>query len=200
MFDGKITVSLLRRALHRYNVTLSGNNWDLENARGVYFGVTQVASGLGEASGQSSVNAFTQAFNKVDVTIEPITWMAEAGYNSTGGHIEIRPGVTITPRQMAHELGHVFEKHIYFDNGSVYAGTNNPVQMIASQGIYDSFGNLMTIGGNRNNGVAAPDNGYCSDSWQDECQWHPVSLVDGQTPQEDWADIFMNWSFDSFYE
>jgi hypothetical protein len=115
---------------------------------------------------------------------------------ASDGKIQILFG-KVTPRLIVHELGHSFEKHIWTKNGGKYYGTNNPIQLLADDGIYDVIGNLITGKGNRNNDMNAPDNGYYSDDIPD--QYHARGKVDGDDGNEDWADMFMNWVYDSFY-
>lgn len=42
-------------------------------------------------------------------------------------------------------------------------------------------------------------NGYSSNEHHPEAQWHPRNMEpDGNTAGEDWADIFLNWTFGTF--
>gem|GEM_PF-6351733 len=88
---------------------------------------------------------------------------------------------------------------MWYRDGQKYTGTNNPLQLLAD-GIFDANGNLITESGNRYNGRSAPENGYYCDSYVGECQYHSKDVDDyWNDPSEDFADIFMNWVFDSFY-
>lgn len=63
-FDGNVTVSIIRRALHRYNVKLKGN-WDIRHASAVYFGVGIVGDKLAaeRRNGETSASAFGAVFD-----------------------------------------------------------------------------------------------------------------------------------------
>lgn len=114
--------------------------------------------------------------------------------------IRLKPGI-ITERLTLHELSHAFEKHLYSIAGR-YSGTNNPVQMLIDDGVYADDGSFVTGYRNgaydRHGGNLAPDNGYYSDNYLDEWQWHPRGMIDGNSASEDWADIFLNWVTGSF--
>jgi hypothetical protein len=121
---------------------------------------------------------------------------------ASDGRIRFKPG-EVTPRLTVHELGHAFEKHMKAQDGGNYSGTNNPVQLLIDYGIWDTNGSFVTGARNgrydRNGGRNAPQNGYWSDDYRDEWQWHPRNMTDGNNAYEDWADIFVNWVNNSFF-
>jgi RHS repeat-associated protein len=188
------TVTRARSLLKPYGVSLEGD-WRLGDAYAAYVGVDYVASALSPYTGVGGESSFKQVFGPMlfitDMNLGK--WFAR----TSNGLIRFSPG-NVTPRLTAHELGHAFEKHIWAQNGGTYANTNNPVQVLATEGIYDANENFVTGKGNRNNGLYAPINGYWSDNYQDEWQWHPRNMEGGNNNFEDWADIFLNWAFNSF--
>jgi len=121
----------------------------------------------------------------------------------SGDHkITFLPG-KVTSRLVGHELGHELS-HLLYDNLAGYVNIpDHPVSMLIHTGVWVD-GKFVT--GNRygsydrNGGLSAKDgNGYRSDDYHDGWQYHPRSMgADGNTADEDWADIFLNWSFNSF--
>lgn len=108
----------------------------------------------------------------------------------------------ITDRLVGHELGHAFDRAIWTRNGSKYTGTNNPVEFLTTHGIYDGEGNLVT-GFSRSKGTytrwndrIAPNNGFISDSVPG--QYHGTDFDDWNDPNEGFADIYLNWAFNTF--
>ena len=187
------TVPAVQRLLTPYGVTLQGN-WSPVEAYSAYVGTHVVGQSLAPITNTGEATAYQKSFG-------PMTYTASndlGGWFGTAsdGQISILIGKT-TPRLVVHELGHAFEKHIWAAYGGRYAGTNNPIQMLIDDGVYDRRGNLVTGHNNRNNDLPAPVNGYWSDDIPD--QYHPRWLEDGDNTHEDWADIFMNWVYDSFY-
>jgi hypothetical protein len=127
-----------------------------------------------------------------------------SGYwGRSGAHsITFQPG-KVTSRLVGHELGHELAFLLY-DSQKGYANLpDHPVSMLIDEGIWDN-GEFITGNRNgsydRNGGLSAQDgNGYRSDDYHDEWQYHPRTMgVDGNSADEDWADIFLNWTYDSF--
>jgi hypothetical protein len=108
----------------------------------------------------------------------------------------VAPGKTY-PRLIIHELGHSFAARVRDINKEF-----DPVDMLLKYGIYDNQGTFITGQTNhkynRDNGLDAPQNGYWSDNYKDEWQWHPRRMAGGNTPSEDFADMFLNWVCRSF--
>lgn len=95
---------------------------------------------------------------------------------------------------MVHELGHVFDLLIPYKQ--------RPTTLLATRGIVDRTGDKVTgswyNGYYRHIGKTAPANGYLSDSYLLGYQMHPVYMQGGNSATEDWADIFLNWVYQSF--
>ena len=181
------------KLLNDFGVTLSGD-WTLSKSYSIYLGVSATAEILHTFTNSNSENIFRHAFGPMEFELSNDLggWWGLA----TDGKIQILAGIA-TPRLVVHELGHSFEKHIWIKNGGIYYGTNNPIQLLGEDGIYDVNGNLVTGRGTRNNNLAAPYNGYYSDIIPD--QFHARQKIDGDNSFEDWADMFMNWVDDLFY-
>ncbi len=81
LFDGKITVSILRRSLHMYGISLFGN-WDLQHAQAVYFGAGMVGERLAleRGLGESSTSAYKARYqNGVNLRWDPYCNGCRAG-------------------------------------------------------------------------------------------------------------------------
>jgi RHS repeat-associated protein len=190
-----------------YNVVFRGK-WSYDSMQTAMSTVKQVGSAISQAiynqSGEYSTSseAFGKAFG--NLTFEGVGrgklcggCLGQAAY----------PVIKLvseqaSPRLIAHELGHAFEQGIRARNGNKYRGTNNPVQYLVGNGIYDSDGNLVT-GYNRAsgsytrwNGQNAPRNGFTSNKVPG--QYHGIEFDDWNNVHEGFADIFLNWAFNSF--
>jgi hypothetical protein len=99
-----------------------------------------------------------------------------------------------------HELGHVLQGREYARNNAT-----SPANMLATgDPLTDYLGNHITglEGGN----FERTDRGYQNCSPNDACRYeeHPrykangIETVEGNTPGEDVADMFLNWVYNSF--
>ncbi len=75
--------------------------------------------------------------------------------------------------------------------------------MLRATGVYAPDGAKVTGTkyGNyyiRNMGSKAPGNSYWSDNVRDENLEHPISMDEGNNEFEDFADIWLNWVYQSF--
>jgi hypothetical protein len=187
----KTTVAV-QGLLNPYGVNLDGN-WNISNSYSAYVGVYKTGEALRPYADSGGASAFKDSFGKMRFTSE--TYLGGWYGIASDGRISFLAGA-VTPRLVVHELGHSFEKHIWGKNGSKYSGTNNPIELLNVEGVYDINNHLITGKGNRNNDRSAPFNGYLSDYIPD--QYHPRNMIDGDNTYEDWADLFLNWSFNSF--
>ena len=187
------TMSVVRKIIGTYGVKLTGD-WTVSEGYTAYLATYLTGKSLRPYTHSSGSIAFKKGFGSMEYynSSDLGGWYGKA----EDGKVSVLKD-KITVRLMIHELGHSFEKHIYENNGSKYYGTNNPIQMLIDQGVYDIFGNLITGKGNRNNSLKAPENGYYSDNIPD--QYHPKNIEDGDNAHEDWADMFMNWVMGTFY-
>jgi hypothetical protein len=87
-------------------------------------------------------------------------------------------------RNVAHELGHVLD---------VRTGLGGSGSMWTT--IKDAEGKYVTGINNEGNWIRT-DYGYRSDWYPD--QMHPANEIGGQSTIEEFADMFMNWVYDSF--
>ncbi len=154
-----------------------------------------IANQFRRVTGRDGRTIFQESFGRLEFSLDSnmkYFGQADRGYNS------YKPG-RVTPRLVAHELGHSFERFMHAADGYVYAGTDNPVQLIGQDGIYDVTGTLVTGLGQRYGAYQdAPFNGYMCNSYVGECQYHSKDVPGWDNPNEDWADMFMNWVFNSF--
>jgi hypothetical protein len=187
------TLAVVNNLLNTYGVTMTGT-WTVSEGYAAYVATYLAGESLRPYTHTGGVSAFNKGFG-------PIVYNSSndlGGWYGIGndGTISVLAG-QVTYRLVLHELGHSFEKHIWARDGGMYKGTDNPIQMLVDNGVYDVNNNLVTGKGNRNNDMNAPDNGYWSDDIPD--QYHPRSMEDGDNTNEDWADMFLNWVDKSFY-
>jgi hypothetical protein len=204
-------VAQARQFLKEAGVALEGNWTDAEllaAAKAVYQ-VGQKFKDKLAAMGYPTVGvgeAFRMVFG--DMTFyygdKPAGALPLSGFwGRSGAHnITFQPG-KVTPRLVEHELGHEFAFLLYDEKKGYAKLPHHPLSMLINQGVW-SNGEFVTGNRNgsydRNGGLSAADgNGYRSDNYLDEWQYHPRSMGDdGNSADEDWADIFLNWSNDSF--
>jgi RHS repeat-associated protein len=196
----------IRAFSEMYGITFKGE-WVLDELIAVMSGVERVGQALAGYIAGIASNAFRTVFGNMNIWYGdgPTNDLKLGGYfgKSVYPDIALKPGM-ITARLVVHELGHAFERAIWTKNGNAYAGTNNPIELLTHGGV--SAGDIFITGQrpeidtayNRNYGVNATDNGYWSDDYRDGWQWHPREMTDGNNAYEDWADIFLNWTYNSF--
>ncbi len=95
----------------------------------------------------------------------------------------------ITPRLIVHEFGHVFNAHL------VNSGLANPYEELSKATIMDAEG--RKVQGINEKGVWERSfSGYVSD--RASGVYHGKEYSDWNSPGEDFADMYMNWVFDTF--
>jgi RHS repeat-associated protein len=199
IFRGPVTITILQQQLARYGVTLKAAGsavWSLGEATSAYLGVSDLGSALSRVSGQAATTIFRRAFGRMAFTLRNDMEYFGRGWE---GNIELQAG-RVTSRLVVHELGHSFERRLVVNAGGIYTD-DNPVVMLIREGVYDASGNLVTGhgGSSRYNGYEATDNGYYCDSYIGGCQYHSRDVPGWNNEYEDWADIFMNWTYGSFF-
>jgi hypothetical protein len=168
--------------------------------REAYNGARQVAYALaGAIKNMNSAQAFRFVFGEMNYC----SGKCKSGLDLNGYYgrtawpnIAFNTGA-MTGRLVAHELGHALDQRIYANDGYITQDWR-PLKMILA-GIYS--GNNFVTGGspdnyNRYNGKYAPENGYLSDSIPN--QYHSRDVSGWNNPDDDFADIFQNWAYESF--
>lgn len=176
-----------------YKITFTGR-WEHSEKMTVLKGVDAVGQAMAKELGSSPPASFEKVFGPIEFRATT----AIGGYYgmSWGNVILIRPE-KVTEKLIVHELGHTFNDQ-FWPNEVIFS----PVFLLEHYGIYSPDGQLITgpVDGTyqRDNFQAAPENGYYSDNYRKEFQWHPKTLSGGNSASEDWADMFMNWVYRSF--
>jgi hypothetical protein len=184
-----------------YSVTFVGP-WSQQDRQAAEAGIEAVASKLATIHIETPEAAFKRAFGEITFMVSPsITGNYWAYVKET--LVIFKPG-KVTPRLVGHELGHVFEKVLWIRAGNCYEDSN-PIMILIKDGIWANDSTFITgrFYGKylRNGGKLAPENGYYSDTYRDEGQYHPYWMGDsGKYAHEDWADMFMNWAFGTFID
>jgi hypothetical protein len=193
VFDGKVTTSILRRALHEYGVKLSGN-WDSKDASAIYFGVRIVGEKLVETrgTGESAGEAFRNVFNGYTFTLDstkegktddgkPYFCERFAGSGTKCYKNSIN---NITSRLIVHEIAHVFNATIGNN------GYTTPYSDLGNEGIFANVdGENVLVAGFQGGIYQRTSLGYRGPQYQEDRY---------ASPGEDFADTFMNWVYGTF--
>jgi hypothetical protein len=123
----------------------------------------------------------------------------------SGDHqITFQPG-KVTDELVEHELGHELAFLLYDNNKGFENIPNHPIEKLIHEGVWTEDGDFVTGDRNgsydRNGGLTSKEgNGYRSDDYHEGFQLHPRTMgPDGNSADEDWADIFMNWTSDGSF-
>ena len=149
-------------------------------------GVDKVGMALAEHTPTNAVGTFTAVFGSLTFTRNSNT----EDYCQGG-----RSGVTCggaapnDPRLYAHELGHTFNA-VIVNNGI----SSSPYSYLLSAAITGDNGNWVT--GSHNGVFERTFRGYQSE--KAPFVYHGKNWDDWNSPNEDFADMFMNWAFNSF--
>jgi hypothetical protein len=183
-FDGNVTVSILRRALRKYNVKLKGN-WDIKHAASVYHSVGTVGAKFASerGGGESASEAFRAVYDHMTILWEGGAGMcgnvAAACGGCTDGAHQIRfwsmSGQTQNdlPRMVKnviHELGHAYDWTQYNPNDRTRASNH----------MSPDFTRNMVLRPNEYAG--RPD-------WQQSAE---------TTSSEIFADMFIAWTYNAW--
>ncbi len=177
-----------------YKVVLQGS-WSDNDKEEALRGVQSVATSLGRVMDQDSKLIFQKAFGTITFCSGDCFGYSLNGYygRSFGSTIAFKPN-NLTPELVSHELGHSFHTKVYDSLGKDVG--KSPYNMLSSSEIVDKNGNHVT--GLQYGNFSRTMDGY-NISCGLKCSYHPTTMMPGgNTPDEDIADMFMNWAFDSF--
>jgi hypothetical protein len=178
--------------LEAYGITLEGK-WSNENIRTVLQALGRIGYVLMAINGEKNEQAaFSKVYGKTT-----ITWNDQAGDGCGAGanSFSCNRDTILTAKLVAHELGHVFSWE--------YGG--NPYTDLGNAALQDDEGKWITGKHTEPGGVfertelgyksgGPPDMYHGPDDWEDD--WD--SNENNVARNEDYADMFMNWVFDSF--
>lgn len=184
------TMGQVRAALNSYGVKLKSRGsatWTFDDAYSAYLGVFNVASALAYASGRESVDIFRRVYGPLSFILDTDgsgLWSC----SSTGNIICVNAEGRITDRLIAHELGHEFRRRLLSRDVDLYA-------VLGSTTISDVNGDYVS--GVRNGAWDRTFNGYMG-TGAPYVYHGSDDFDDWNSPGEDFADMFMNWVYDSF--
>jgi RHS repeat-associated protein len=167
----------------RFKITFSGI-WNPDQMRAVMQAVLQIARKLVQYIGGTYLDAFLKVFGALTFTMsKTIGNSCEAGASG----VTCSTGTKVDARLIVHELGHTF---------AIRAGYK-PYTDLGNTEIIDDRG-LHVTGKNRQGVFIRTTLGYIKPNapWM----YHgPLDWPDDwNSPSEDFADMFMNWVFDTF--
>lgn len=183
-----------------YDVYVEGD-WSAKDQEEMIKAVEYTSVALGGKIHKDSYTVFNEIFSGLIIREAPsdVLYFCRAYSNNV---LLCKPE-KITHRLLIHELGHLFDSKLKGIQGGIYSGIDHPIEFLLHNGILNRSGEFVTgtrYGSyDRNGGKYAPENGYWSDNYRDGWQWHPRGMNgNGNTVKEDWADIFLNWTTNSF--
>jgi RHS repeat-associated protein len=184
--------------LLRYGITLVGK-WSINDVKKIRREVKAIADKLAASCtlegcvGMHSFEVFHEIFGPMELAINDdndmgIGCVAGAGFSCSEGTAG-RLSENSQSGLVTHELGHVFDHSI---SGWGYARS-----VLGQSTITDANGNYVEGRPLDGGGWVRTNAGYRSDWFPD--QQHPLRLDDaGRERGEDFADMFMNWTHNSF--
>ncbi|HBI37103.1 MAG TPA: hypothetical protein DDY71_05610 [Spirochaetia bacterium] len=173
-----------------YDFTLDGD-WNDNDKSIIQEAIYDIAIAFAQITTLTPVTIYNSVFG--NLTFKLSGSLKYYGFVEDKNFISFKPN-KITKYIVVHEMGHLF-----------YLRIPQPIEILSKTGIYSPSNKFLTglhpYGYYyRNNGKSAPKNGYVSDWYIDGYQLHPVTLPDGNNVDEDWADLFRNWVYNSFVE
>jgi RHS repeat-associated protein len=185
-----------------YGITFSGK-WKQKDKLAALTGVIVVAGALSKLSGLSAADTFTGAFGNLTFSLTTGSGNKWSGQRSTNpsGVSFVSGNAGLDPRLVAHELAHVFNA-MYVNGGH----SNSPYSALGGATITDSAGKWVTgLTYDSAEKVTKWTRGYRgyqtapSGLYDDPALYHgPVDWDDANSVGEEYADMFMNWAFNSF--
>lgn len=181
-----------------YNVIYNGA-WSNADRTAVMITVDAISKRLAECLDLPVVAAFNTVFF-IPVYFRSANGLVRGHWAYASGRIVQMTIGRVTERLVSHELGHVYQ----YMAARRFEYPRSPVARLIADGVYTADGAMVTGVANgmyrRHNRLTAPANGYLSDDWRFGCQLHPVSMSGGNSAGEDWADMWMNWVYDIFFD
>jgi len=173
-----------------YDFTLDGE-WSDDDRLVISTAIHDIALALSQATNLPPHIIYNRVFGKL--TFKLSGSLKYYGYVEDENFLSFKPN-KITKYLVVHELGHLFSLR-----------NPKPIDTLSKEAIYTPSKKFLTglhpYGYYyRNNGKSAPKNGYVSDWYTDGYQLHPITLPDGNNVDEDWADLFRNWVYNSFVQ
>jgi RHS repeat-associated protein len=167
--------------IKRFKITFSGI-WNPDQMRAVMQAVLQIARKLVQYIGGTYLEAFLKVFGALTFTMSKTNGNScEAGANG----VTCYTGTKVDARLIVHELGHTF---------AIRAGYK-PYTDLGDTEIVDDEGNHVT-GKNRQGVFERIFLGYNGEYPPNV--YHGKNFPAWNSPSEDFADMFMNWGFDTF--
>jgi hypothetical protein len=177
-----------------YGIKIKGD-WSTKDKWSILLGAMAIGSAFSDVIGYINPNtAFQDVFGSLTFTLnsgaKDGNWSCEA--SAYGFSCDPDASGEIDVRLIAHELGHAFNWIIS------YAGQVTPYDDLRAASIRDDDGAWVT--GIKDNGVWERGySGYKSrgrpDLYHGPDDWHDAATG---SPNEEYADMFMNWVFNSF--
>jgi len=143
--------------------------------------VNRIADRMEEVSGIPAWLAFKSGYGQLEITsgVDPyLAYNCEARPNG----FACKAGIEPHPSTIIHELGHVFDYH---------TGAGD---ILAKSTIVTENGEWVT--GIKNGEWQRGTCGYVD--WSLQYMAHPPLDANGLLPEEEWADMFLNWANKSF--
>lgn len=172
-----------------YNILFEPENlWKEEDRSTIFSALDLVGIALARNTELNPVDAFNKVYEQVIFRLyNALPYFAYSQHEVIWfewGKVDLHFAV--------HELGHVFDQHVL---------QKQPSKELWKNGVWTPSGIQVTgsVGNayyNRCMGKRAPANGYNSDGLPDMV--HYRKLENFNEAHEDFADIFMNWVFNSF--
>jgi RHS repeat-associated protein len=193
-----------------YGLVFSGK-WSASDALTVLRAAIVIGSRMAQAVGGAGANVFRSVFNGLTLTLD--SSLASTGYYGMASvdRVSLRPD-KLTMRLVGHELGHVFSFRMYRGAGKLFPQNHPEILLMAglwNNGFFMTGEKRNEPGSpyKRNDNVLGPTSGYRCDTVP--CQYHlmregtPQGRIDYMSdaslgPQEEWADMFLNWSLGGF--
>ncbi|RMF48359.1 MAG: hypothetical protein D6755_03925 [Anaerolineae bacterium] len=174
-----------------YDVVLSGD-WTVADISAIYRGVSAIGAAFAN-EGDTGAKAFTDVFDTLTFTLDGGARDGKWYCTGSGSGFSCDPDAVgkITARLVTHELGHTFNATIANN------GHTTPYNDLFKASIRDDNGNWVT--GRKNGEWERGYRGYKSqgvpDLYHGPNNWNDDATG---TVNEEFADMFMNWVFNSF--
>jgi hypothetical protein len=185
MYAGEADAISMNKMIELYEIKFSGS-WSISQKASAMLGVDKVGMALAKHTNTSAVGTFNAVFGSLTFTRNSNTenYCQGGGYGVTCGG-----AAPNDPRLYAHELGHTFNA-VIVKNGN----SSSPYSDLRNAAITDDAGNWVT--GSHNVVFDRTFRGYRGE--KAPFVYHGKEWDDWNSPNEDFADMFMYWAFNSF--